>query len=191
MGHVVWSKKQNKTKYTPGNKPSKAGGCHFRGQHTRGVGWNQAGAHRSTCPAGSRHCTVEAFRRLLDPAPALPPRRSEMLLGTVPTHSCTVSFPSAPRLRSTNPACPSPHAPRGKGAAALSCPRCSREDRLTIPVLRDMEKRLLALTFRGPPDSPPSRFLSEPSSHHVGGPATLPSPRFPFFHGLTLTKNNK
>lgn len=80
--------------------------------------------------------------------------------GTVPTHSCTVSFPSALRLRSTNPACPSPHAPRGEGAAALSCPRRSREDRLTVPVLRDTEKRVLARTFGGPPNSPPSRFLS-------------------------------
>ena len=78
-----------------------------------------------------------------------------------------------------------------EGRGRLRSPAlAAAEDRLTVPVLRDTEKRLLALTFRGPPNSPPSRFLSEPSSHHVGGPATLCSPRFPLFHSLTFTKNN-
>ena len=45
-------------------------------------------------------------------------------------------------------------------------------------------------TFVGRSSSPHTRFLSVPSSHHVGGPATLLSPHFPIFHGLTLTKND-
>lgn len=45
-------------------------------------------------------------------------------------------------------------------------------------------------TFVGRSSSPHTRFLSAPSSHHVGGPATLLSPHFPVFHGLTLTKDD-